>query len=225
MDEFFLKIFFALTVSYLAGSFPSGYLISKKASGKNILEIGWKKSSGSNVYKNVGRSAGIATGLIDITKGWLAVWLAQYLGLGQWEQVSCALAAVAGHNWSVFLKFAGGRGIGTFAGALLAFSPWLLIWSVLVFAISAVVWTGSIGTILAFFLSAWLAFNIYGSPGGAWLSLLVMIPVFIKRLSPIKEIFTVKGTERILLIRNRLIFDQDTVPPLRIGRKTDSRTG
>ncbi|MFA5746458.1 MAG: glycerol-3-phosphate acyltransferase [Candidatus Paceibacterota bacterium] len=216
MDSEVLKIFLALTASYLMGSFPSGYLISKKVAKKNILEVGWKKSSGSNVYKNIGRFAGIATGLIDISKGVLAIWLAQYLGLGQWGQIFCGLAAVIGHNWSVFLGFAGGRGIGTFGGALAAFSPWLFAWAVLLFAASSLVWTGSIGTILAFFLSAWLAFNVYGSPSAGWFSLLVMVPVFIKRLSPIKEVIHASGEGKTKLIKNRLIFDQDEVPPLRI---------
>jgi glycerol-3-phosphate acyltransferase PlsY len=212
----FLKISLALALSYLIGSFPSGYLISKKVAKKNILEVGWRKSSGSNVYKNVGRFAGIATGLIDISKGYLAVCLSQYLGLGPWGQVFCGLAAVTGHNWSVFLGFAGGRGIGTFGGALAAFSPWIFLWSVLLFTVSAFVWTGSIGTILAFFLSAWLAFSVCGPPAAAWFSLLVMIPVFIKRLSPIKEVIRAKGTEKIQLAKNRLLFDQDEVPPFRI---------
>jgi len=216
MDIEILKIFLAIAASYLIGSFPSGYLISKKIAKKNILEVGWRKSSGSNVYKNVGRFAGIATSLIDISKGYLAIYLALFLGLGLWGQVLCGLAAVTGHNWSIFLKFAGGRGIGTFGGVLAAFSPWIFIWSVFLFTVSALVWTGSIGTILAFFLSAWLAFDVYKTTAAGWFSLLVMIPVFIKRLSPIKEVAGAKGREKGRLIKNRLLFDQDEVPPLRL---------
>lgn len=216
MDIEIFKIFLAIAASYSIGSFPSGYLISKKVAKKNILEIGWRKSSGSNVYKNVGRFAGIATGLVDISKGYLAVCLSQYLGLGPWGQVFCGLAAVTGHNWSVFLGFAGGRGIGTFGGALAAFSPWIFLWAVLLFTVSAAVWTGSIGTILAFFLSAWLAFNIYQTTAAGWFSLLVMVPVFIKRLSPIKEVAEANGAKKSRIIKNRLLFDQDEVPPFRI---------
>ncbi|GAH22265.1 unnamed protein product, partial [marine sediment metagenome] len=87
---------------------------------KDILKIGWKKTSGSNVFRNVGKWQGALTGIFDVGKGFLAVWLAQKLGLSPEIQIFSGVAAVTGHNWSCFLKFAGGRGVGTFIGAALA---------------------------------------------------------------------------------------------------------
>ncbi len=111
--------------SYLLGSLPFGYLIGR-LSGKNVLTIGWRKTSGSNVFKNVGKWQGALTGILDVFKGYFAVRIAKELGLSNEIQIFSGVAAVAGHNWSIFLKFSGGRGIGTFIGAFFGLSANIL---------------------------------------------------------------------------------------------------
>lgn len=197
---------FYIILGYLLGSIPFGYLFSK-ISGKEILKIGWRKTSGSNVFRNVGFWQGIATGLGDVGKGFLAVWLAQYAGLSIPIQALCGVAAVTGHNWSVFLKFAGGRGIGTLIGAFLALSPMILGLSVIFLIGLALVWNAAIGTIF-FLASAIIIAGLLGQLETVGLLPLVsLLPVFVKRLSPIGEIFPVR--KKLGLIRNRLIFDND----------------
>jgi glycerol-3-phosphate acyltransferase PlsY len=212
-----------IILGYLLGSVPFGYIFSK-ISGKDVLKIGWRKTSGSNVFKNVGAWQGLLTGLGDVGKGFLAVCLAQNFGEPVQVQVFCGVAAVTGHNWSVFLKFAGGRGIGTLIGAFLALSPTILGLSIIFLIGLALVWNAAIGTI--FFLAAAI---IIATVSGqletvGLLPLVSLLPVFIKRLSPVKELFS-KGDEdksssllfaRLRLarvnkgiIRNRLIFDDD----------------
>lgn len=196
---------FYIIFAYLLGSIPFGYLFSK-LSGKDILRIGWRKTSGSNVFRNVGFWQGVATGIGDIGKGWLAVWLAQNSGLSVQIQILCGVAAVTGHNWSIFLKFAGGRGIGTFIGAFLVLSPEILGFSLIPFILLALIWNAAIGTIL--FLITGLILAIYFGKfaiAGRFI-LISLLPIFIKRLSPIKEL-SLKKKE---VIRNRLIFDDDT---------------
>lgn len=198
--------FFWLLISYLLGSIPSGYLISR-FSGKNILKIGWRKTSGSNVFKNVGKWQGILTGLFDVLKGYLAVYFAEKLGFSNSVQILSGVLAVTGHNWSVFLKFSGGRGIGTFAGAFLALSPKILGYSLIPLIVLGVVWNLAIGTIL-FLATAIFLSKQYGQFEIAGVfTLLSLIPIFIKRLSPIKEIK--KAQNKAILIRNRLLFDDD----------------
>jgi hypothetical protein len=198
------------------GSIPSGFLIAK-AYGKNILDIGWKKTSGSNVFKNVGKLAGILTALLDILKGYLAVFGAQKLGFSFSVQVFSGLAAVVGHNWSIFIKFAGGRGIGTLFGCLLAFSPKITGLSLILFSIPTIIWNTSIGT-LCFLVAAIifsLTFNQFQTVG--LFTVFSLVPILVKRLSPIKEIFESK--ERFILFRNRILFDNDEVLlKLRINR-------
>jgi len=204
-----------IILAYLLGSIPFGYLITRLFIGKNILEIGWKKTSGSNVFKNVGKLQGTLTGVLDIFKGWLAVWLAQYFGLSPQIQALCGVAAVTGHNWSCFLRFAGGRGIGTLMGALFALSPVILIFSLIPLIFLTLIWNAAIGTILSL-MTAILLFWHYGQITTLGLLPLVsLVPVFLKRLSPLKEIFS--RNRKIIL--NRLIFDNDeALLDLRIKR-------
>ena len=205
----------AIIVSYLLGSLPFGYIITILSTKKNILEIGWRKTSGSNVFKNIGEWQGTLTGILDILKGFLAVKLAQSFGLSPLTQALCGVAAVCGHNWSIFLKFAGGRGIGTFGGTLFALSPKILGFSLIPFALLAIIWNASIGTI--FFLTTALILAIYlgQMETVGILTLVSLIPIFLKRLSPIKKL----SLKRKDLIRNRLILDNDKAcSDLRIKR-------
>lgn len=203
-----------LIFSYILGSIPFGYLITKLSTKKNLLEIGWKKNSGSNVYKNVGKWQGVATFLLDASKGALAVYVPMYLGLGTEIQIACAILAVIGHNWSIFLKFSGGRGLATLVGALAVISPIYLAIILIPCIIFTIIWTASVGTLLSFLTGIILSLSVeaYSLPG--IILFIALIPVLIKRLSPISEL---QGKRE--LIENRLFFDQDTVPPLRIKRR------
>lgn len=205
-------IFFA----YLLGSIPFGFIFSR-ISGRDILKIGWRKTSGSNVFKNVGWWQGALTGICDTGKGFLAVWLAQKLGFSSVVQVLSGIAAVTGHNWSCFLRFAGGRGIGTFLGAFLSLSPQVLGWSLIPFALLGLIWNAAVGTILFLIVAICLSiyFNQFDIAG--FFSLLSLVPIFVKRLSPIGEIK--KASNRSRLIRRRLLFDNDEGNPgLRIKK-------
>ena len=208
-------------LGYLLGSLPFGYLITRFSTGKNILEVGWRKTSGSNVFRNVGFWQGFLTGILDVAKGFLAVWLAQNAGLSLQIQALSGVAAVTGHNWSCFLKFAGGRGIGTLIGAFLALSPGILGYSLIPLVLLALIWNASIGTIF-FLLCAILLSASFGQLGTVGLlPLFSLLPVFIKRLSPIGELSFKKGG----LIRNRLVFDNNQAClDLRIERIIDKLT-
>jgi len=199
----FLWVFF----SYLLGSIPFGYIVTRLSTGKNILEIGWKKTSGSNVFRYIGKWQGALSGILDVLKGYFAVYFAQKLGFSIETQIFSGIAAICGHNWSIFLKGAGGRGIGTMIGAFFVLSPKVLGFSLIPFVAMGIIWNLSIGTLLFFPTAIFFAlyFNQFETAG--IFSLLVLIPVLIKRLSPIDEIFPFKNKKN--LIRNRLLFDND----------------
>ncbi len=206
-----------ILISYTLGSVPFGFIVSKLFCGKNVLEIGWKKSSGSNVFKNVGKWQGVLTGILDIGKGFLAVWLSQKLGFSLQIQAICGVAVIIGHNWSCFLNFSGGRGIATFGGALLSLSPQVFWISLIPIAVVSFIWNASIGTILSLITAIVLSFYFNQLNSVGLFVFLSLIPIFIKRLSPLKEISLSKKE----IIRNRLIFDDD-IPrwDLRIKRIT-----
>lgn len=208
--------FLWVIVSYVLGSFPSGYILTKLSVKKDIFQIGWRKSSGSNVFKNIGIWQGALTAVLDVGKGYLAVYLAQYFGLPIYLQALSGVAAVIGHNWSCFLKFSGGRGIGTLAGAFLALSFDLVWLPVIVLIVLAIIWNAAIGTIVFLITSLVLAIKHSQLETIGVLILVSLIPIFIKRLSPISEIKS--SQSKFLLIRNRLIFDDDKPSGLRIKR-------
>jgi len=208
-----MKEIFFIILSYLLGSIPFGFLITKIFTGENILEIGWKKTSGSNVYKNVGKWQGILTGILDLGKGYLAVYLAKIFSLPSQIQALCGVAAIFGHNWSIFLKFAGGRGIGTFTGCVLALYPKAILFSIFPTLVLLFLLNSPLATI--FFLLSLIAFSVYYQIEGLFLfSLLSLFPIFLKRLSPISDI-SLKDKK---LIKNRLLYDQDNFVPTRIEK-------
>jgi glycerol-3-phosphate acyltransferase PlsY len=200
--------------SYILGSIPFGYIITRLSVGKNVLEIGWRKTSGSNVFKNVGIWQGILTGFLDVLKGYFAVRLAQYYGQPILIQVLCGTAAVVGHNWSLFLRFNGGRGIGTFGGALYAFSPIIFKLGLIPFVLLGIIWNLSIGTIVMLALVFYWGNKFGLSNSVSLLVQLCLLPFFLKRLSPIGELKDPVVRKKILL--NRLIFDDDIYKGWRI---------
>jgi glycerol-3-phosphate acyltransferase PlsY len=111
--------------AYLGGSFPTAYLAGRFLRGIDIREYGSGNVGATNVFRVLGKGPGMAVLGIDIFKGLLPVVL---LGEGFiensqiWSIVILALAAVAGHNWTVFLRFKGGKGIATSLGVLIGLS-------------------------------------------------------------------------------------------------------
>ena len=117
--------------SYLLGSLPTAYLIGKLVKGVDIRRYGSGNVGGSNVLYHFGKRWSVPLELFDIlVKGALPVWIGLYvLGLERSSAllVVAPLLAVAGHNWSIYLKFQGGRGIAIVVGSLLALSPLTLV--------------------------------------------------------------------------------------------------
>ena len=118
-----LPILFAL-LAYLAGSIPTGYLMGRW-SGVDLRDRGSGNVGSSNVFRVLGPAAAAPVLLVDVLKGFLPVW---YLPLFDGTVVPhlpllYGVAAIAGHVWSVFLRFQGGKGIATAGGVLFALSP------------------------------------------------------------------------------------------------------
>ena len=194
-----------IAFAYLLGAIPTGYLITRATMHKNILEIGWRKTSGSNVFKNVGKWQGIVTAVLDVLKGFSAVGLARFFGFSDSVQVFAGLSALVGNNWSVFIKFSGGRGLAVLAGAIMVFSWKLFIVALMPVIISALIWTASIGTFIAFGAVIFFSFYFHSFSTAGIFMIVSLVPIFLKRLSPIKEL-TFKRKD---VIWNRLIFDDD----------------
>jgi glycerol-3-phosphate acyltransferase PlsY len=150
-----------LAIAYLLGGIPFGYLLVKLATGRDVRAAGSGNIGATNVLRTAGRTAGVATLLLDMAKGYLAVWLEGRLTGGNIEWMSAAaLAVMIGHSYPVFLRFRGGKAVAAFVGAYLCLTP-LPLAAVLVVFVALVAWTGhiSIGSIVGagtFPLAVWL---------------------------------------------------------------------
>ena len=114
----------AIVVGYLLGSTPSAYLATRLAAGKDIRRMGGGNVGGLNVFREVGFWPAVAVGIVDLGKGAAAVAVAYWLLEVTTPFVLLAgLAAVIGHNWMVWLKFSGGKGMGAAFGALAVLFP------------------------------------------------------------------------------------------------------
>ena len=112
-----------LVLGYLLGSLPTGLLVVRALTGQDIRAIGSGNIGTVNVYRVAGLPAAVLVLVVDMLKGATPVLLARMWGQPAEIQVAGGLAAIAGHNWSLFLRFSGGKGIATSFGVLLAISP------------------------------------------------------------------------------------------------------
>ena len=150
-----------VALAYVLGAIPFGYLLVKWKTGGDVRASGSGNIGATNVLRTTGRAAGVATLLLDIGKGYLAVWIAGRLTGGSLAcQSLAALAVMAGHAYPVFLKFHGGKAVASFVGAFLCLTP-VPLGAVLVVFIVVVAWTrhismGSIVGAATFPLAVWL---------------------------------------------------------------------
>lgn len=113
----------AAFVGYFLGAFPTGYIVGRLWKGIDIREYGSGKTGGANILRAVGAFPAVITALGDVGKGVVAVLVARALWHNEAAAVVAALAALVGHDWSVFLGWRGGAGVTTTMGALLVLEP------------------------------------------------------------------------------------------------------
>jgi glycerol-3-phosphate acyltransferase PlsY len=124
----------ALVIAYLLGAVPFGYLLVKWKTGGDVRSLGSGNIGATNVLRTTSRSLGIITLLLDICKGFFAVWIASALTGRSPEWMSAAaLTVMAGHAFPVFLKFHGGKAVASFVGAFLYLAPAALAVTLVVF--------------------------------------------------------------------------------------------
>lgn len=161
-----LMIILGVLISYLIGSIPAAYIFGKLYRGIDIREHGSGNVGATNVFRVLGKTPGIIVLILDIVKGIVPVVIvADLFGATQViDRILFAVCAVCGHNWTIFLKFKGGKGIATSLGVLIGLTIkiaairivllfTLLSW-IISFAITGIVSLSSIiaGTLLPIFM-------------------------------------------------------------------------
>jgi glycerol-3-phosphate acyltransferase PlsY len=153
-----VSVAIAVAIGYLLGAIPFGLIIGRVTRGIDIREYGSHRTGATNALRTLGARAAAFVFLLDVAKGGAAVLLARTLfgadPLVEWAAAAAGLAAVVGHNWSVFIGFTGGRGVATSTGALGALAPLALL--VLAPVVVLVIWRSrfvSLGSITGSLLS------------------------------------------------------------------------
>lgn len=135
-----LRVVVILALGYVLGSIPFGLIVARLRGGLDITKQGSGNIGVTNVMRTLGKRAAALAAIGDLGKGYLAVFLSARIAgdlvvpLGPFEfswqvaQFLGALACMAGHNWSCFLRFHGGRGVAVFFGSWLAVSPLVALW-------------------------------------------------------------------------------------------------
>jgi glycerol-3-phosphate acyltransferase PlsY len=203
-----------IVAAYLLGSIPLSYLVGRSR-GVDLRQRGTRQVGGGNLWRTTSKKLGLSVGMWDFFKGMLMVLVAWRLDLDAGQQLAVGLATVVGHNWPVFLRFHGGRGIATCLGIIIILpfindiSPWP---SVAFFgaAIITIIFTHRspvpilIGMCMLPVFSAFFRQSLSLTMG----FLAMVLIVIIKRLTaqPAVEARSI-GTGRLLL--NRLLHDRD----------------
>ena len=200
--------------AYLFGSVPAAYLAARWSRGIDIRQCGDGNVGSTNLMRLTSKRVAIPVVIFDLGKGALMVWIAQLLGLDITQQAVVGVAAVIGHNWPVFLRFNGGRGILTSLGVISILVPWLgLIVLVIAYGL-APFHQLAVGVFLAVIfapIAAWFLSQPLGVTDRLPLALgflAIFLIVVIRRLTAPRTIFTASVTSGQLFV-NRLLFDRD----------------
>jgi glycerol-3-phosphate acyltransferase PlsY len=192
------RITLLIMASYLLGAVPFSYIAGRLLRGIDLREHGSGNLGAANTFRVLGRGAAIPVLLADIGKGYLAVRLVPIYGLEGYQYVLlAALIVIIGHNYSAFVRFAGGKGVGTTAGTFLAMAPiavlaCIVIW-IVVLLISRIVSLASI--VSAACLPAAVAITDRSTHVSVlYLSIVVALFVIYKHRSNIRRLR--EGTEK-----------------------------
>ncbi|MCO5175580.1 MAG: glycerol-3-phosphate 1-O-acyltransferase PlsY [Thermomicrobiales bacterium] len=113
-----------LVAAYLIGTLPTGYVLTRFLAGVDLRSVGSGGTGATNAQRALGTKWGIFVAIVDVLKGVAAVILARVAGLDDAWVAACGAAVIAGHCWPVWLRFRGGKGVATGAGAALTLSLW-----------------------------------------------------------------------------------------------------
>jgi glycerol-3-phosphate acyltransferase PlsY len=196
-----------LGLAYLAGAVPFSNLAARLLRGVDLREIGTGTVSGTGLYRVAGFGPLAVAGSLDVAKGAVGPLLA-----GRDRPVLAALAggaAVAGHDWSPFLGFAGGRGISPALGALAVNAPAGVAVLGLGLAGGRLARRTSLGCFLAYLALVPVLARVHGRRG-ALAGAAVLVPIVVKRLAGNAP--PPAGPERARVLWNRLVHDQDEAP-------------
>ncbi|MEK9659867.1 MAG: glycerol-3-phosphate acyltransferase [Chloroflexota bacterium] len=212
-----------LVFACLLGSIPSAYLVGRWVKGIDLRQVGSGTLGSSNVYYHVGKFWLFVVGIFDMFgKGSGSVLLARAFDLPLAVQAAAGLLAVVGHNWGVFLRFQGGRGVAPTVGVLLVLArPELVLFIITGTAGWRLTGSSAVWVLAGFVLMPLAALGLGQPIEEAGLLAGVLAVTVIKRLTA----NSLRGTGVPLrtLLLNRLVFDRDIADHDAWVRRTATR--
>ena len=194
MDILFQTL--AILVSYLLGAIPFGLFFSKLFSDVDIRTVGSGNIGATNVLRAAGKKAAILTLLMDTMKGLIPVLIVKFLFQDDAITVLSGAAAILGHNFPVYLKFKGGKGVATSYGVVLAVAPWIGCLCLLVWVLVAYIWRySSLSALVSFACYLGLTFFITSQQSKPYglLALFIFGMIYYRHRENIKRLLS--GTE------------------------------
>jgi len=199
-------------LGYMIGSIPTAEIAASWLKGIDLRSIGSGTVSGTGVYYHVARWAVVPVGLFDIAKAAVPTWLGLQLGLGLPTALAAGLAAVIGHNWSLFLGFKGGRGIGSFMGVLLVAFPWGFPWLLVALALGRLLEATAIGALLGLALLPLLTWGTGQPAATTWACFGMLVITLVKRVEANQLPLPPEPAERRRVLVRRVLLDRDVIP-------------
>lgn len=179
--------------AFILGSIPFGIIIAK-AKGVDLKKVGSGNIGATNVLRSLGKWPALLTVLGDILKGTAAVAIGRYFGLVPFYEGLVGLTAIIGHNFSLFLKFSGGKGVATSLGVLVIYAPRIALFTLVIWFV-VVIFTrySSLAALVSLGL---LPINIllFDDKRKLLAAILITILTFIRHKDNIRRLM--RGTER-----------------------------
>jgi len=200
--------------AYLLGSVPASFLAAK-TKGIDLRQYGTTQVGGGNLWRMTSWRLALPVGIFDFGKGLALVWVAQWQGLDISQQIVVGLGAIVGHNWPVFLRFYGGRGVGTTMGIMtilpvineMTIWPSVAFWAIIIIG-RITLGSSPLPVLVSIVATPFLSWG-FGEPLPVTLAFVtILLVIVIKRLSAQPSAVSASITKSRLLL-NRLLFDRD----------------
>ena len=202
------KVALVIIGGYLLGSIPTAYLMAKLVSGIDLKGVGSGQSGTSNLIRMTSLRVSLPVAFIDLVKGMVMIWVARLMGLSIAIQVAAGLAAIIGHNWPVFLRFNGGRGIITTLGVILFLDPRLAGIALTITGIGVLITHGTAVGVLISLIVLPLISWAFANPLAFTLGLVAFLLIAVIRRLAVPRSAEAPASRRQLIL-NRLVHDRD----------------
>jgi glycerol-3-phosphate acyltransferase PlsY len=188
-----MKLFFLILCAFLLGSIPFGVVVAK-IYGVNLKKVGSGNIGATNVLRAMGKGPALLTLVGDVLKGSLAVVIGRFFFHGPSLEGIIGLSAIVGHNFSLFLRFKGGKGVATSIGVLLIYSPMVGVLTVILWLMVILITRySSLAAIVSFGVLPLGIYILDYSQGKLIISILIAFLLIFRHTDNIKRLL--EGTE------------------------------